>query len=157
RELPSGDAELPAEPLRIEPGLEDREAPRFDARLRIKVDTEQSGVPARVWKERERLITDGPFDDRRIRRPPNVQPGDVADRRPRRMAGDEQTVGGTDGARQKREREHDGHAPGARHSGRCCRKNCSISSTSSDAGGKSLPPPGVAGSSSTSRDSSLRM
>ena len=143
----------------IDARLEHRKAPRMSARLRVDVEAEQRGVTAGVREERERSSADGALDDGRVGRAAHVHPADVTDARSYGVPGHDETVGALGGERQERQREHRGRARRAapRHSGRCCRRNCSISSTSSDAGGRSLPVPGGVGSSSASRDSSLRM
>src|SRR5437867_2749344 len=96
-----------------------------------------------------------------IRRAPNPLPVPVVPTGfvnfPRQsLSSDGSLVGRDVGVPSEEGAEGGGEEPDPGHSGRCWRRNCSISATSSAAGGKSLGPPGAAGAgSSVSRDSSF--
>jgi len=76
-----------------------------------------------------------------------------AEGRPAAEADQSYEGGVSDEVRRTREEQErgggSGGRPRARHSGRCWRRNCSISATSSEAGGKSSPGDAASGSSST--------
>src|SRR5206468_12288702 len=111
---------------------------------------------AGVRKERQGLAVHRAFDRGNLGDVLHENPGDVTDPRLRGVPGDGGPVGRDGGFRGEEEAERGGGEPGPGHSGRCWRRNCSISATSSAAGGRSLGPPGAAGAgSSVSRDSSF--
>ena len=141
---------------RLASRLDDSDPPGMSAGLRLEIDAEEGRVAARVWKEREGLAVDRALDRRAVDHVFHENPGDVAHPGLRGVPADGGLLGrdGGFGYKEKAERSEDDPGPG--HSGRCWRRNCSISATSSAAGGRSLGPPGAAGAaSSVSRDSSF--
>src|SRR6185503_9428927 len=87
----------------------------------------------------------------------DMHPADLTDFDLRGMEGDAKRLGSRRGRHEQRgKREQDQESTRDQSlwlGGRCCRRNCSISDTSSDAGGRSLPL--TAGSSSASLASSF--
>ncbi len=119
-------------------------------------------MPAGVGEEHERVAIDGSLDGGALGSTAQLEERRVADAWLRRVPADRQTLGGGDAGGkeqqsrgEKREAAEDSAVDS--HSGRCCRRNCSISATSSDAGGRSLSGAGAGAgdSSSASRDSSF--
>src|SRR5262249_33273505 len=106
-------------------------------------------------KERQRPTVDRALDRRAVRNVLHEHPGDVTDSGLRRMPGDGRLLGGTGRSGTDEEERRGDDDGGPDHSGRCWRRNCSISATSSEAGGKSLGPGAAGGASSVSRDSSF--
>src|SRR5262249_38902574 len=138
-------------------GLDDSDPPGVGAGLRLEVDAEEGSLAARVRKEREGLAVDRALDRRGVEHVLDENPGDVTDARLRWMPGDSGLLGRGRYLSCEEEAEGGEGDPGPGHSGRCCRRNCSISATSSDAGGRSLfaGAAGVVSSSAVSRDSSF--
>src|SRR5207248_9209955 len=127
------------------------------ARLRLEIDPHHGGLAPCVGKERERARSERPLDRGGLAGAGDVHPGDVARVRTLGVPADAEAFGGGRG-RSGEEQGGDGRrgeTRGARHSGRCCRRNCSISSTSSEAGGRSLVAGSASAASAASRDSSL--
>jgi hypothetical protein len=131
----SGDLGILARP-------QDGQPPRLRAGFGLHVEADQRRLPAGVREEMERPSHHGALDDRLGRHPGDVYPGDVADPRACGMPDDLERMGA--GGHRRRDDEdgedEDGETPGmpaAGHSGRCCRRNCSISSIRSAAGGRS--------------------
>ena len=115
-------------------------------------------MTARVAKEGQRPPINGALDPCRLRHVSHVEPRDVTEARMRRMPDDVGPLARESTPGQRASNHTAGEDTRARdpaHSGRCCRRNCSISATSSEAGGRSLPRPGSADGSSVSRDSSF--
>src|SRR5439155_14042119 len=164
REVPALNAESPLDfPWSIV-GRHHRQVPRLDPWLGVDVDTDESGPASGIRKERQGSTAERAFEDDTVRNALDVDPRDVADADAGRMPGDRRASLSGCWPAESTGRSHDESEEGGgerqadaaeRHSGRCWRRNCSNSATSSEAGGRSLSPaPGV-GSSSTSFDSSL--
>src|SRR5262245_35449909 len=157
-EVAAHDAHAALRAPRLPSGLDDSDPPGVGAGLRLEVDAEEGGLAACIREEREGLAVDRALDRRGVEHVLDEDPGDVADARLRRMPGDGGFLGRGRYVSCEEGAERGEGDPGPGHSGRCWRRNCSISATSSDAGGRSLfaGAAGVVSSSSwVSRDSSF--
>src|SRR5262245_1649649 len=163
REVSVVDLETSLDRLRWVAWRHDGHPPGLDARLRLDVDTDQRGATAGLGKERQWPAAERALEDGALGNAADLHPHDVADAYVGRMPAD-LYLGvrghwpGEDDQLSRGGEERGGQeeaGPPQLHSGRCCRRNCSISATSSEAGGKSLVPAAAGGWSSTSLASSL--
>ena len=163
REITTVDLEAPLDRLRRVAGGHDSQAPGLGARLRLDVDPDERGATAGVREERERPSAQRAFEGGVVGNALDLHPRNVAHSdlggppadlhlavgRQGRGEDGELTYGG-----EERGSQQEAGRPGL-HSGRCSLRNCSISATSSEAGGRSLVPAAAGGASSTSLASSF--
>ena len=131
---------LSGQRTRLAPRLQHGQPPGRGPGLGLEVDADDGGLAPGVGKERQRSRPQRALDGRGVAGALHMHPGDVADARLGRVPADGGALGGgaTGSANRRAAATSAARRRPGGHSGRCCRRNCSISATSSEAGGRSL-------------------